>query len=96
MPDRYVIADEPDQLWGHIFRKSEETVRFVYDRETEGLAALQIAAGRGWRDADRWEAEDVLDSLRNANPDALDRPEEWGLGSTDELPDWARSDAPAP
>jgi len=97
---RYVIAD-PDQGagWGHLFEEVRENgknvprermLRFVFDLETNELAHLDVQWGSKWREGSRFDRDDVEDSLKNANPDALENPEYWGLISSEELPDWSQ------
>jgi hypothetical protein len=44
---------------------------------------------RGWRPA-RWqEMRDLQDSILTGNPEALDKPDDYGLSWANELPDWA-------
>lgn len=93
---RYVIADpEEGAGWSHIFVYGDETVerlcRFVYDTEEEMLVALEVGKGPfsgRYEAASTDEIADVEDSLKNANPDAIDNPDGWGLISSDELPEW--------
>lgn len=104
---RYVIAD-PDQGagWGHIFEEVHENgkkkarermLRFVFDLESEALAHLDVQWGQKWIEGSRFDREDVEDSLKNANPEALEDPEDWGLIASDELPDWAQmEEMPSP
>jgi len=83
---RYVISEG----WSHIFSLGERDTRWVYDRETERLVHLQIFYGvGGFRSAPSEAYPDVEDSLKNANPEALDHPEEEGLQVSDTLPAWA-------
>lgn len=101
---RYVIADNPGSLWGHIFRDGEPEImtRFVFDLEDRRLVAGGYQGGYSqsgpwWADMSAEMLADLQDSLVNANPDALDNPEYWGLLSSDELPEWAaRPAAPRP
>lgn len=82
---RYLIA----QSWGHIFEGfGEREVRFVFDRKTGLLVSADINCGV-WQPASRIQRQDVQDSLVNANPEALDRPVEYGLIEADEPPEWA-------
>lgn len=94
---RYIQTD--GSYWGHFFadNEPERASQFVYDTETESLVAVLIQVNRStedyWVDATDIEMQDLEDSLKNANPDALENPVEWGLDYTDTLPDWAQ---PAP
>lgn len=100
---RYVIAHcdrEVGAGWGHIFtedgREVERDTRFVYDRDAGRLVHLDILRGNKWREASRAEIEDLEDSLKNANEDALENPADWDLDETDDLPEWAGAGEPAP
>lgn len=97
---RYVIAD-PDEGagWGHLFENvhgngkkvtRERMLRFVFDTEAEELVHLDVQWGQKWMEGSRFDREDVEDSLKNANPGALEDPGYWGLLCSDELPDWAQ------
>jgi hypothetical protein len=76
--------------WTHIFHDSGPDVetRIVFDRQAEKLLALDIKRATGWRKASPVEFADVEDSIKNANKEALDDPEEFGLEQSDTLPDW--------
>lgn len=96
---RYLVADEPSSLWGHIFDGRREVMtRFVFDQSDLKLLAAQIKwdANGGWSDANAVELADLEDSLVNANEDALDDPANYGLLVADDLPDWAAALSPAP
>ncbi|MBC8742753.1 hypothetical protein F6X40_40450 [Paraburkholderia sp. UCT31] len=84
---RYLVAES----WGHIFAGNhEQRVAFVFDVKTQHITHMRI----GGVAANRAEMADVEDSLLNANGEAFDDPEDWGLESTDELPDWAQPTQP--
>lgn len=89
-------GDEPRYLvsecWGHLFGpgSSETDVRFVYDRKTERIIAMQAQNAWKWVDCSAAETADVEDSLKTANHEALEDPEAWDLEETDELPAWAQ------
>lgn len=93
---RYVIADEPGSLWGHLFDETgrETMTRFVFDREQNALVALQVRLDGGWENGSDAMIADLEDSLVNANPDALTDPGYWGLVTADEHPSWATIVAP--
>lgn len=80
--------------WGHLFgpdNKRETLTEFVYDTEEEQLVGVLIqydAALDKWELASEHKRADLEDSLKNANPDALDNPHDWDLDYTDELPEW--------
>lgn len=82
--------------WSHIFGKgsrNERECRFVYDRLTEKVSCLEILDGvRGWLAADADEVADVQNSLQQANDDALENPDNWGLDATDIQPEWVGSE----
>lgn len=83
----YVVGE-----WGHIFyfagRQTERTCRIVYDVAKAEVTHMDVFRNHKWRESSRSEREDVTDSLRNANPEALEKPGDWGLAFTSELPAW--------
>lgn len=89
MKARYITG-----RWGHLFgpdNKRETLTEIVYDTEEEELFAVLIqydAALDKWELASEHKRADLEDSLKNANPDALDNPHNWDLDYSDELPDW--------
>lgn len=97
----YVLATDPDngkqqpryliaECWGHCFVGSHNTdVNFVYDYQLGRVTHMTLSRALGDEPAHRDEMADVTDSLKNANEDALDNPEDWGLEVSNELPDWA-------
>ncbi len=80
-------------LWGHIFEGDslERETRFAYDREKNEVIHLEIKRNHKWVIGSRSEREDLLDSLENANSEALAEPAAWDLEQSAELPDWARA-----
>lgn len=80
--------------WEHIFKGTKQKiVRFCLDSDLldEGTTAFKsfgIKDSRGWRMAFRAEAEDVLDSLVNGNPDFLEHPEHYGALLVNKEPVW--------
>lgn len=116
---RYLISDFPseehgfeNELWHHIFpeSRSEEPVRFVFDRETEEVVAAFVRGGTSLKDgeAETWWAElsedarlDVQDSLRDnlslaeGSPNIYPDPH-FGLVEADEVPEWASTRSPSP
>lgn len=96
MAERYVIADEESGYWGHLFGpgNNETTTRFAFDRELNEIAAAEHLSGRAWVAMDRIMLDNFYDHLVNANPAALEDPAEWGLRTSDDLPDWAGHPAP--
>jgi hypothetical protein len=85
---RYVISAG----WTHIFsegvREIERETRWVYDRETQKLVALDIKRSHKWREATAEERADVLDSLQNGNPGCLDNPADWDFIESSSIPAW--------
>lgn len=89
---QFVIADEPNRLWTHIFGAyGEHLTRFVYSVGSKELLALQIrrTENNAWRSATQDERNEVKDSLENANPGALEDPMAWGLFRASAMPEWA-------
>jgi len=83
---RYLVADS----WGHIFYGTKEShVSFVFDRQVQRITHMTLDTTIGDNRAGRAEIADVEDSLLNANYEALEQPEEWGLEPVSELPTWA-------
>lgn len=84
---RYIVGDG----WEHIFHEngSPRATRFVFDLTTNGLVALEIYGNHRWQPASAAERADVEDSLKNANDEALENPEDWGLEAANTLPAWA-------
>lgn len=78
--------------WTHIFGpgKSDTTLRIVYSQQTETLIAAQFQRLGQWIDLRRDDLLDVEDSLKNANPEALECPASAGLEVSYHLPDWAQ------
>lgn len=78
--------------WTHIFmedgRQKERSTRFAFDTQTRTLAVMDITRDNKWHAADDVEKADLLDSLVNANPQALENPEDWDIERSDTLPDW--------
>ena len=71
--------------------------KFAYDLDEEELVAAQVKVNGAWEEAGRSVLNDLEDSLKDANPDALDDPEAYGLLASEELPEWAAPAAtPAP
>lgn len=93
---RYIITEG---YWGHIFneKQGEILTEWVYDTQEDQLIGARVANDRSdfpsWREATADELADLEDSVKNANSDALDNPENWGLTQTDELPDYVASSA---
>ena len=69
--------------WGHLFGPgSHETLcRIRFDLEANRLTNLDVKDGLKFRPATEAERADVEDSLINANEDALECPEDYGLVS---------------
>ncbi|GEM_PF-6998102 len=97
---RYIITEG---YWGHIFdeKQGEVMTEWVYDTQEEQLIGALVASDRSpklasWQEATADELADLEDSIKNANSDALEKPEDWGLTYTDELPDYAPSSTVSP
>lgn len=84
---RYLVAEG----WDHIFEGfGQRTVRFVFDRAADKIVHLDIEFGvGGWKPATASQLADVEDSLKTANEDAFEQPDEYGLAEADNLPEWA-------
>ncbi len=90
--------EEPDApryvhgTWTHLFGAGipEVTVRLVFDRELNQVLCMDIQTATKWVGASSAQIQDVEDSLKNANDDALENPQDWGLEASDELPVWAQ------
>lgn len=95
---RYVIADDESSLWGHLFGPGdhETMTRFVYDVVDRKIVAADYQSRNLWIAMDDDMLANFRDHLENANPDALDNPEDWDLATSDELPDWANQPTPSP
>ena len=94
---RFTIADENYDLWGHLFEEDDGVIerhcRFVYDNEAEEIVRADIRVDHRWVRAGRHSLNDLEDSLKDANPEALEDPTAWNLGQSDEMPDWAKEEA---
>ncbi len=77
--------------WEHIFLGTQPSnVRLVFDSASSKIIAMQHISGSGtFSLASAEEIADVLDSILNANPEALTQPEEFGLTAVATLPQWA-------
>lgn len=86
---RYLVAEG----WDHIFEGfGQRTVRFVFDRNADKIVHMDIEFGvGGWKPATARQLADVEDSLKTANEDAFEQPDEYGLDEADEPPEWAAS-----
>lgn len=88
---RYLITG-PEEFWPHKFEDGTTVhVRFVFDLDRLIMLAADIrpSDGGAWSRAQKWQLQDLRDSLVNANLDALERPAEYGLVARSYLPDWA-------
>ena len=86
---RYLVGN-----WMHLFGPGEgrETLtRIVFDKEANEVVAMQVhrRGDLGFSNSTRAECLDVTDSIVNANPEALDAPDEWGLDPANDVPQWA-------
>lgn len=79
--------------WNHIFpdSRSESTVRLVFSRADNKILAMQLYRSGRYVEASAGAIADVQDSLLNANSEALDAPEDFGLSEAMSLPGWAPS-----
>lgn len=77
--------------WNHLFGSGskETTVRLVFDTQESRIVAMQITGWPYSQDASLAEILDVQDSLKNANPEALEQPGDYGLARAYVLPAWA-------
>ena len=85
------IATNP--YWEHIFDEDQGAVltEWIFDTETEKLVGAMIADKSSlnfanWHKASPDELADLEDSIKNANEDCIDNPEDWDLIQTNELP----------
>lgn len=83
---RYLVAEN----WEHLFSNARQLVRFVFDLVLCQMAQMQLHTQVGWISASTFQIKDLADSLKHGNEDVLDRPQDYGLIETDDLPDWAR------
>ena len=85
---RYLVCDG----WTHIFDEDgiekERTTRFVFNVQSQTLVVLDIMRDNKWREASKSEKADLLDSLINANPDALANPASWDIETSNTIPEW--------
>jgi len=102
---RYVIAEEPNSLWGHIPYPGAPEIytRFVYDREDGKMVVAERMGkfshedgGYSWFPLDGSLRDELEASLKVANSEALDAPDSWGLVESDEMPVWADQHLPQP
>jgi hypothetical protein len=99
---RYIIADPVSSSgWTHIWNvhtrargpivEVERQCRIVLDQDRLRLVRVDIEIGGTMVPATSEEAEDLLDSLVNANPDIIDDPKSHGLQTTNRLPAWSKA-----
>ncbi len=69
----------------------ERPCRFVLDRVRVRLVHLDIEIDGTMVPATAEEAEDLLDSLVNANPDVIDDPKSYGFQTSNRLPAWSKA-----
>lgn len=83
---RYIYGN-----WTHMFHEhgGDVPLRFVFDLQEGRIVALQIQRAQGWVEGGPEERASVEESITDANREALDHPEEWGLATDEELPEWA-------
>lgn len=89
MPDKARYVYTPD-AWGHIFDEGfgEVMTRWAYDTREEKLVGALVQDNRDWNPVSADELADLEDSVKDANADALDNPDNWDLAQSDELPDF--------
>lgn len=77
--------------WDHKFHATgpDIPVRFCFDTTQKKIVHLDIRRQSKWVKASHHEMEDVEDSIRNGNHDALGDPTDYGLEQSDSLPTWA-------
>ncbi len=80
--------------WTHLFGpgKGRDTLtRIVFDRDDNAVVAMQVhrRGDLGFSPSTSDERADVTDSIVNANPEALESPDDYGLEPSDEVPGWA-------
>lgn len=91
MPNKFITG-----YWGHLFAddKSERMTKIFAHADTGKIIAAQVQRHRGLADdlgyvpANADEIACLEDSLINANAEALENPEDYGLEFTDAEPDW--------
>lgn len=67
---------------------SPAPLRLVYDREERRIIAMELKRRAGWEPANEMQIADVQDSLKNANPEAISAPDDYGLQQSQEPPAW--------
>jgi len=76
--------------WSHLFvedgRQVERQCDLVFDLRTSQVVEMNVQRAGRWETASRIECEDVTDSLVNANPEAIEDPEENGFDTAFERP----------
>jgi hypothetical protein len=85
---RFIVLGQ----WDHIFdeRTGAQQCRVVFDTLQNKVCRLDVMAGNQWHAARAEDAEDVANSLLEANAEVLEDPVGNGFVVTDELPTWAR------
>lgn len=83
--------------WSHIFHDNgpDTEVRICFDVEQNKLTHMDIRRNWKWVHASNDEMDDVEDSIKTANAEALEDPEGWGLNQSSTLPNWAQLDEPS-
>ena len=84
------ISTEAHPIWEHIFDEKDGVTQtmWVYDTQEEKIVSAIIKdLGSGqWRNANKDEIGDLEDSVKNANNECLEKPEEWSLSQHIEIP----------
>jgi hypothetical protein len=101
---RYVISDPATNTgWTHLFERREFVrgqlsdvileleCRFVYDRTERKLLHLDVIEHGLVTPGSETDRCDLEDSLENANPYAIEDPQDAGLDVSNELPAWCES-----
>lgn len=88
-------VDQPSYIhgnWTHLFGpgSAETNLRILYDIKSNTLIAGQFHNNGKWTDLRRDDLLDVEDSLKNANPESLERPADAGFQASYNLPHWAQ------
>lgn len=85
---RYLVGQ-----WEHLFdegdRDRNRLCDIVFDTTLNKVIHMSVQRDQKMRPSTQIERDDLTDSLVNANPEAIDNPEEWDLQRTSLLPDWA-------
>lgn len=94
----YLVADEPNGLWGLVFNGSPLVIaRFVLDTAERIIVAAQLREKDGsWSDASDGVLDRLQESILEDNSEAMDMPEDWGMSIHETVPDWAATAVSTP